>query len=215
MDAYRGVQLKFSTISVCRKKRSSRTTFAFRHPRPCINRCRRECGDDYSAREPDARDAGVPYAYFDPSKPKRLWPPFGSAGTLPVDWKNPPKLDPAPMQVVRRHPIDPPVTERCDQGPSWMARRSRSCRSLKLRNVRFPRRRHCHRPVPRLRFDPSSCREGRPCRGVKLRSALCRRDRAVLPGRHSRTRGPGRDSEPFDAVAARRARGGVGARGRC
>ena len=61
------------------------------------------------AREPDARGAGSLYAYFDPSKPKRLWPPFGSAGTLPVDWTNPPKLDPAPMQVVRRHPIDPSV----------------------------------------------------------------------------------------------------------
>jgi hypothetical protein len=58
------------------------------------------------AREPDARDAGVPYSYFDPSKPKRLWPPFGAAGTLPVDWTNPPKLDATPMQVVRRHPID-------------------------------------------------------------------------------------------------------------
>ena len=59
--------------------------------------------------EPDARDAGVPYSYYDPSKPKRLWPPYGSAGTLPVDWTNPPKLDPAPMQVVRRHPIDPSI----------------------------------------------------------------------------------------------------------
>ena len=61
------------------------------------------------AREPDARDAGVPYAYFDPSKPARLWPPFGSARTLPVDWTNPPRLDPSPMQVVRRHPIDPSI----------------------------------------------------------------------------------------------------------
>jgi hypothetical protein len=62
-----------------------------------------------AAREPDARDAGVPYAYFDPAKPKRLWPPFGSTGALPVDWTNPPKLDPAPMEVVRRHPIDPSI----------------------------------------------------------------------------------------------------------
>ncbi len=61
------------------------------------------------AREPDARDAGVAYAYFDPSKPNRLWPPFGSPPTLPVDWASPPKLDPAPMQVVRRHPIDPTI----------------------------------------------------------------------------------------------------------
>jgi hypothetical protein len=61
------------------------------------------------AREPDARDAGVPYAYFDPSRPKNLWPPFGSAGAMPVDWTNPPKPDPAPMQVIRRHPIDPSI----------------------------------------------------------------------------------------------------------
>ncbi len=61
------------------------------------------------AREPDARDAGAPYAYFDPSRPKSLWPPFGSNGALPVDWNNPPKPDPAPMQVVRRHPIDPSI----------------------------------------------------------------------------------------------------------
>jgi hypothetical protein len=43
--------------------------------------------------------------YFDPSKPKKLCPPLGKANTLPVDWTNPPKLDPAPMQVVRRYPI--------------------------------------------------------------------------------------------------------------
>jgi len=60
-----------------------------------------------AAREPDARDDGVPYAYFDPAEPKRLWPPFGAAGTQPVDRTHPPALDPAPMQVVRRHPIDP------------------------------------------------------------------------------------------------------------
>jgi hypothetical protein len=59
-----------------------------------------------AAREPDAKDAGVPYSYFDASKPDLgLWPPFGSRATLPVDWSNPPKVDPAPMQVVRRHPI--------------------------------------------------------------------------------------------------------------
>ena len=50
-----------------------------------------------------------PIPTIDPSKPKRLWPPYGSAGALPVDWTNPPKLDPAPMQVVRRHPIDPTI----------------------------------------------------------------------------------------------------------
>ena len=46
------------------------------------------------AREPDARDAGAPYSYFDPSKPMKLWPPLGTPNTLPVDWTNPPKLDP-------------------------------------------------------------------------------------------------------------------------
>ncbi len=57
------------------------------------------------AREPDAKDAGRSYAYFDPSRPARLWPPFGSAGAEPVDWTNPPRLRPTPMQVVRRYPI--------------------------------------------------------------------------------------------------------------
>jgi hypothetical protein len=55
--------------------------------------------------EPDARDAGAPYSYFDASKPKRLWPKFGSPGTLPVSRNRPPKIDPEPMQVVRRQPI--------------------------------------------------------------------------------------------------------------
>jgi hypothetical protein len=58
------------------------------------------------AREPDARDAGAPYSYFDASKPKLgLWPKFGSPGTFPVSIDHPPQTDPAPMQVVRRHPI--------------------------------------------------------------------------------------------------------------
>jgi hypothetical protein len=57
------------------------------------------------AREPDAREAGAPYSYFDPSKPMKLWPPLGTANTLPVDWTNPPKPDPIRMQVVRRYPI--------------------------------------------------------------------------------------------------------------
>ena len=35
----------------------------------------------------------------------KLWPPLGSPGTLAVSWTNPPKLDPTPMQVVRRYPI--------------------------------------------------------------------------------------------------------------
>ena len=58
------------------------------------------------AREPDAKDAGAPYSYFDPGKPDLgLWPPLGTQTVLPVDWSNPPKVDPAAMQVVRRHPI--------------------------------------------------------------------------------------------------------------
>jgi len=60
------------------------------------------------AREPDAKDAGAPYSFFDPSKPVRdLWPAFGAPGTLPVSLDNAPRIDPAPMQVVRRHPIHP------------------------------------------------------------------------------------------------------------
>jgi hypothetical protein len=60
------------------------------------------------AREPDARDAGAPYSYFDASKPKLgLWPKFGSRDTLAVSIHNPPRIAPAPMQVVRRHPIHP------------------------------------------------------------------------------------------------------------
>jgi hypothetical protein len=58
------------------------------------------------AREPDAKDAGAPYSYFDASKADLgLWPPLGTQTVLPVDWSNPPKLNPEPMQVVRRHPI--------------------------------------------------------------------------------------------------------------
>jgi hypothetical protein len=58
------------------------------------------------AREPDARQAGAPYSYFDASKPSLgLWPTFGLPDTLPVSIDHPPKIDPAPMQVVRRRPI--------------------------------------------------------------------------------------------------------------
>ena len=60
------------------------------------------------ARESDAKDAGAPYSYFDAAKPKLgLWPTFGLPDTLPVSMGHPPKLDPTPMQVVRRHPIHP------------------------------------------------------------------------------------------------------------
>ena len=58
------------------------------------------------AGEPDASDAGAPYSYFDASKPELgLWPQFGSPATLPVSLDHPPKIDPEPNQVVRRHPI--------------------------------------------------------------------------------------------------------------
>ena len=60
------------------------------------------------AREPDAKDASAPYSFFDASKPELgLWPTFGTSDTLPVSMQNPPKIDPQPMQVVRRHPIHP------------------------------------------------------------------------------------------------------------
>jgi hypothetical protein len=56
--------------------------------------------------EPDAKDAGVRYSYFDPSKPELgLWPKFGSREALPVSLGNPPGAAPVPMQVVRRYPI--------------------------------------------------------------------------------------------------------------
>jgi hypothetical protein len=59
------------------------------------------------SREPDARDAGAPYSYFDASKPSLgLWPEYGSPATSPLSLDNPPSLAPAPMQVVRRHPIN-------------------------------------------------------------------------------------------------------------
>lgn len=58
------------------------------------------------ATEPDAKDAGAPYSYFDAKKPKLgLSPKFGSPATLPVSLDNPPTTNPEPMQVVRRQPI--------------------------------------------------------------------------------------------------------------
>ncbi len=59
-----------------------------------------------AAREPDAKVAGAPYGFFDPARAYKLWPPYGSADTLPVDINNPPKVAPAPMQIVRRHPVN-------------------------------------------------------------------------------------------------------------
>lgn len=58
------------------------------------------------AYEPDAKNVGAPYSYFDASKPKLgLSPQFGSPGTFPVSLDHPPKLNPEPNQVVRRKPI--------------------------------------------------------------------------------------------------------------
>ncbi len=57
------------------------------------------------AREPDAKDAGAPYSYYDASKPQLRLPLLGSPQTQPVSASNPPRIDPEPMQVTRRHPI--------------------------------------------------------------------------------------------------------------
>jgi hypothetical protein len=59
------------------------------------------------AREPDARDANAPYSYYDPTQPGRRLPLLGSQESLPISAGNPPKADPAPMQVTRRHPVHP------------------------------------------------------------------------------------------------------------
>src|SRR5271166_433820 len=59
------------------------------------------------AREPDARDAGAPYSYYDTTQPDRRLPLLGSPESLPISLSNPPKVDPAPMQVRRRHPVHP------------------------------------------------------------------------------------------------------------
>ncbi len=57
------------------------------------------------AREPDAKGAGAPYSYFNAAQPDRRLPPLGSRDVEPISIANPPKLDPEPMQVTRRHPI--------------------------------------------------------------------------------------------------------------
>ncbi len=57
------------------------------------------------AREPDAKGAGAPYSYFDETQPDRRLPPLGSRDAEPISIANPPKLDPEPMQVTRRHPV--------------------------------------------------------------------------------------------------------------
>lgn len=53
-------------------------------------------------REPDAKDAGMPYSYNDATKPQSLGP--APAGITPA---NPPVADPEPTQVVRRVKIRP------------------------------------------------------------------------------------------------------------
>ena len=58
------------------------------------------------AREPDARDAQAPYSYYDATKP----PPdaqLAPSTPPPVSAANPPEPDPAPVQITRRHPINP------------------------------------------------------------------------------------------------------------
>jgi hypothetical protein len=51
------------------------------------------------AREPDAREFGVPYSFNDPSRPPT------DVGADTVDWTHPPLVDPEPTEVVRKHPI--------------------------------------------------------------------------------------------------------------
>jgi hypothetical protein len=56
--------------------------------------------------EPDAKESGVPYSYFNGSKPRLgLRPPFGSPRIRPVSLNHPPQIDPEPNEVVRLHPI--------------------------------------------------------------------------------------------------------------
>ena len=60
------------------------------------------------AREPDAKDANAPYSFNDPAKEQTdVEPPLDSPLAQPVGPTNPPKVDPAPTQVVRRRPINP------------------------------------------------------------------------------------------------------------
>ncbi len=57
------------------------------------------------AREPDARDAGAPYSFFDEADPRRTLPPLGSPEAQPVSEANPPAVAPEPMQVRRSRPL--------------------------------------------------------------------------------------------------------------
>lgn len=59
------------------------------------------------AREPDAIVAGAPYSFNDPAKgQKDVAPPADSPPAWPVDAGNPPRVDPEPMQVIRKHAIN-------------------------------------------------------------------------------------------------------------
>ncbi len=57
------------------------------------------------AREPDARDAGAPYSFFDQTAPDRRLPLLGTPEAEPISLANLPRLDPEPMQVRRLHPV--------------------------------------------------------------------------------------------------------------
>jgi hypothetical protein len=57
------------------------------------------------AREPDAKEAGFPYSYYDASDPYSRLPLLGLPQTQPISASNPPLADPSPMQVTRRHPV--------------------------------------------------------------------------------------------------------------
>ena len=59
------------------------------------------------AREPYAQDAGAPYSFVDAAHPDRALPLHESPETQPIGISNPPKFDPEPMQVTRRHPVHP------------------------------------------------------------------------------------------------------------
>ena len=59
------------------------------------------------AREPDAKAAGVRYAYNDPDKGQgEVAASADAPATQPVGVGNPPRPDPEPTQVIREHPIN-------------------------------------------------------------------------------------------------------------
>lgn len=57
-------------------------------------------------REPDARAEGASFAFNNPrDQQNEISPPRGWAITAPVSADNPPRLNPTPTQVIRKHPI--------------------------------------------------------------------------------------------------------------